>query len=131
MLFRSDYYRLLQEVRERGAWEAWLEFFLTGVTETANEAFDSATKIAALFTKDRERITAAGERTGSTLQVHEALKISPFASAATMVAKTGLTMPTVNGALEQMHKLGIVEEVTGKRRGRVFGYREYLAILQA
>ena len=128
---RADYYRLLQEVRERGAWEAWLEFFLTGVTETANEAFDSATKIAALFTKDRERITAAGERTNSTLQVHEALKTSPFASAATMVAKTGLTMPTVNGALEQLLKLGIVEEVTGKRRGRVFGYREYLKTLHA
>ena len=125
----ADYYRLLQEVRERGAWEAWLEFFLTGVTETANEAFDSATKIAALFTRDRERIAAAGERTGSALQVHEALKTSPFASAATMVSKTGLTMPTVNGALEQLLKLGIVEEVTGKRRGRVFGYREYLATL--
>src|SRR3954454_12712774 len=38
---RADYYRLLQEVRERGAWEAWLEFFLDGVTETANQAFDA------------------------------------------------------------------------------------------
>src|SRR5471030_3204592 len=34
---RSDYYRLLQEVRETGAWEAWLEYFLEGVTETANQ----------------------------------------------------------------------------------------------
>jgi Fic family protein len=33
---RADYYRLLQEVRERGAWEAWLEFFLDGVAETAS-----------------------------------------------------------------------------------------------
>ena len=48
-----------------------------------------------------------------------------------MVSKTGLTMPTVNGALEQLFKLGIVEEVTGKRRGRVFGYREYLTILHS
>jgi Fic family protein len=128
---RADYYRLLQEVREHGAWEAWLEFFLTGVTETANEAFDSATKIASLFAKDRERIANAGERTGSTLQVYEALKTSPFATAAKMAVTTGLTMPTVNGALEQLLKLGIVEEVTGKRRGRVFGYREYLTILQA
>ena len=128
---RADYYRLLQEVRERGAWETWLEFFLTGVTETANEAFDSATKIADLFAKDRERITAAGERTGSTLQVHEALKTSPFANAATMVVKAGLTMPTVNGALEQLLKLDIVEEVTGKRRGRVFSYRSYLKILHS
>jgi hypothetical protein len=39
-------------------------------------------------------------------------------------------MPTVNAALEQLLKLGIVDEVTGKRRGRVFGYREYLASLR-
>lgn len=128
---RADYYRLLQEVRERGAWEAWFEFFLNGVTQTANEAFDSATKIAKLFAKDRERIAAAAERTSSALQVHEALKTSPFATATAMVSKTGLTMPTVNGALEQLLKLGIVEEVTGKRRGRVFGYREYLSILHS
>lgn len=128
---RADYYRLLQEVRERGAWEAWLEYFLAGVTETANEAFDTATRIASLFAKDRERIANAGERIGSALQVYEALKSSPFATAAKMVTATGLTMPTVNGALEQLLKLEIVEEVTGKRRGRVFGYREYLTILHA
>lgn len=34
---RADYYRLLQEVRERGAWEAWLEFFLDGVAEIAHQ----------------------------------------------------------------------------------------------
>jgi Fic family protein len=75
-IHRTDYYRLLQEVRERGAWEAWeawLEFFLEGVAETANQAFDSATRIAALFARDREKIAEGGERTGSALQVHEAL----------------------------------------------------------
>ena len=54
---RADYYRLLQEVRERGSWEAWLEFFLDGVAETANQAFDAATRIVDLFKQDRERIT--------------------------------------------------------------------------
>jgi Fic family protein len=49
---RADYYRALQEVREHGAWEAWLEFFLAGVAETANQAFDAATRIAELFKLD-------------------------------------------------------------------------------
>jgi Fic family protein len=62
---RADYYRLLQEVREQGAWEAWLEFFLVGVAETANQAFDAANKIVALFKRDRERITSQSERAGS------------------------------------------------------------------
>ena len=126
---RSDYYRLLQEVRERGAWEAWLEFFLEGVAETANQAFDAATRIVALFKHDRERIQAEGERTGSALRVHERLQSQPFLSSTQLVAQTGLTAPTVNTALADLERLGIVVEVTGKKRGRVFAYRGYLAIL--
>lgn len=126
---RNDYYRLLQEVREHGAWEAWLEFFLTGVADTANQAFDAATRIVELFKEDRERITAESERAGSALRVHELLQQNPYLTANQLVERTGLTAPTVNAALADLERLGIVEEVTGRRRGRVFGYRRYLAIL--
>jgi Fic family protein len=67
---RADYYRLLQEVRERGTWEAWLDFFLQGVADTANQAFDAATRIVDLFKVDRERITAESDRASSALRVH-------------------------------------------------------------
>ena len=126
---RADYYRLLQEVRERGAWEAWLEFFLSGVAETANQAFDAATRIVDLFKTDRERITADGQRSGSALRVHDMLQHNPFVTAKRLVEHTGLTAPTVNAALSDLERLAIVEEVTGRRRGRVFGYSGYLAIL--
>ena len=126
---RAGYYRLLQEVRERGSWEAWLEFFLDGVTETANEAFNAATRIHELMRQDRERIGAKSDRASSVLRVHEVLQTSPFLTAAKAGQKTGLTKPTINGAFEQLQKLGIVEEITKKRRGRVYAYRAYLAIL--
>lgn len=126
---RADYYRLLQEVREQGAWEAWLEFFLDGVAVTANQAFDAATRIVTLFKEDRERITAASDRAGSALRVHDLLQQNPFVTANLLVERTGLTAPTVNATLAELERLGIVEEVTGRRRGRVFGYRQYLAIL--
>ena len=95
----SRHYRLLQEVRERGAWEAWLEFFLEGVAETANQAFQAATEIVALFKTDRDRINDSSERTGTALRVHDLLQQSPFATATTLVKRTGLTAPTVNPAL--------------------------------
>ncbi|MFP2905242.1 Fic family protein [Pyxidicoccus sp. 3LFB2] len=126
---RADYYRLLQEVRERGAWEAWLEFFLKGVEETANQAFEAATRIVELFKRDRERITAESERAGSALRVHELLQTQPYLTSNQLVILTGLTAPTVNAALADLERLGIVEEVTGRKRGRVFAYRGYLAIL--
>lgn len=126
---REDYYRLLQEVRERGAWEPWLEFFLAGVAETANQAFDAATRIVDLFKRDRERITVESDRPGSALRVHDLLQQSPFSTSNALVGQTGLTPPTVNAALADLQRLGIVEEVTGRRRGRVFAYRAYLDIL--
>jgi len=126
---RNDYYRLLQEVRERGAWEAWLDFFLTGVADTANQAFDAATRIVDLFKEDRERITAESDRAGSALRVHDLFQQNPFLTANQLVERTGLSAPTVNAALADLERLGVVEEITGKRRGRVFGYRRYLAIL--
>ena len=126
---RAEYYRLLQEVREQGAWEAWLDFFLQGVAETANQAFDAANRIVELFKVDRERITAQSERVGSALRVHEILQQHPFLTAAQLVERTGLTTPTINAVLAELETLGVVEEMTGRKRGRVFGYRRYLGIL--
>ena len=126
---RADYYRLLREVREHGAWEAWLEFFLAGVAETANQAFDAATRIAELFKHDRELIAAKSERAGSSLRVHDLLQENPYATATAMVKRTELTAPTINAALADLQRLGVVDEVTGRRRGRVFGSRAYLDIL--
>lgn len=127
---RAEYYRLLQEVRERGAWEAWLEFFLDAVAETANQAFEAATRIVELFKHDEERISGKGDRrAGSALRVHHVLQRNPYVTAKQLVGSTGLTTPTVNAALEDLRGLGLIEEVTGRQRGRVFVYTGYLAIL--
>lgn len=126
---RADYYRLLQEVRENGNWEAWLDFFLAGVAETANQAFEAATRIVDLFKEDRERITNESDRAGSTLRIHDLFQQNPFLTSNQLVQKTGLSAPTVNAALADLEKMGVVEEITGRKRGRVFSYQRYLAIL--
>jgi Fic family protein len=126
---RADYYRLLQEVREHGNWEAWLDFFLTGIAETANQAFDAATEIAELFRRDREHIATESERAGSALRIYDLFQKAPFLTSNQLVRETGLSAPTVNAALADLERLGIVEEITGRKRDRVFGYRRYLAIL--
>lgn len=126
---RADYYRLLQEVRERGAWEAWLEFFLDGVAQTADQAFESAIRISNLFKADRERIAAESDRSGSALRLHELLQKNPYLTANVAVEKSGLTMPTVNSAFAELQRLSIVTEITGRKRGRVFCYRAFIDIL--
>ncbi len=126
---REAYYRLLQEVRQNGAWEAWLEFFLDGVTETANNAFDSASRIVQLFREDRQRISASTDRASTALRVHEVLQRQPFVTANQLTTTTGLTTPTVNSALQALEMLGIVREITGKQRSRVYCYQEFMDIL--
>ncbi len=126
---RAEYYRLLQEVRERSNWEAWLDFFLTGVAETANQAFGAAAQIVDLFKKDRELIMADSARSGSVLRVHDWFQQAPFLTSGQLVERTGLTAPTVNATLADLERLGIVEEITGRKRGRVYRYARYLDIL--
>jgi len=126
---RTEYYRLLQEVRENGNWEAWLDFFLTGVAQTANQAFEAATHIVDLFRQDRERIATEGERANSTLRIHDLFQLNPFLTSNQLVRQTGLSSPTVNTALADLQRLGIIEEVTGRKRGRVFSYQRYLSVL--
>jgi Fic family protein len=126
---RSSYYRLLDEVRRDGNWEAWLGFFLEGVKQVAEGAVATSERMAAIFAADRARIEAAGRRAGSGLRVHEALKNRPIGSMPRLRETTGLSFPTVSSAMDLLVELGIARELTGKRRNRLFVYDRYLAIL--
>jgi len=126
---RADYYRLLQEVRENGSWEAWLEFFLEGVKQTATQAFGAAMRISDLLRGDRERIRVGAQRTSSVLRIHETMQRLPYLSSPMAEKNTGLAKPTINAAIGQLETLGIVREVTNKKRNRVYAYTDYLAIL--
>ncbi len=126
---RQTYYRLLQEVRENGNWEAWLEFFLEGVAETADQAYRTATGIVALFKADRERIPQDSPNKSSVLQVLDAFRGNPYLTQNAARVCTGLTIPTINTALETLQSLNIVKEITGKRRNRVYAYEAFLEIL--
>jgi len=91
--------------------------------------FDAATRIVELFKQDRERITEHSDRVGSALRVHDLFQQTPYLTGNQIVHQTGLSAPTVNAALADLERLGVLEEVTGRKRGRVFSYRSYLAIL--
>src|SRR5215467_9298546 len=126
---RADYYRLLQEVRENGAWEAWMEYFLTGVRDTAAQAVDTAREIMALFDGDRSTIQSLGRSAASAFRVHDLMQRRPLITIRAASEELKLSFPTVGQSLEHLVELGIVREVTGKQRRRVFAYRKYLDVL--
>ncbi len=126
---RQQYYDLLQNVRLTGDWESWLGFFFTGIRETADEAARTARKLMALAAKDQERVQTLGRAAGSALRVHDFLQRRPLTSIALCSKMLKLSFPPVMKAMEHLSKLGIVREVTGQKRNRVFAYHAYLRLL--
>ena len=126
---RQHYYDLLQRVRETGDWEAWLTFFLDGITETSLEAARSAQQILGLFTRDRQQIERLGRPAASTLRVHQLLQQKALITIPEAVRLSGMSAPTVAKSIRHMEELGILREVTGRRRDRMFAYTGYLDIL--
>lgn len=127
---RKEYYEQLQQVRETGDWESWLKFFLVGVNDIALQAADAVREILRLIQTDRAKIAEVGRRAGSVLQIHWYLEKKPLAVIPEIVKALRLTTPTVTAALQDLERIGIVREVTGKLRGRVFVYDAYLKILE-
>lgn len=126
---RAEYYRLLDEVRIEGDWEAWVDFFLDGVGQTAAGAVDTAKDLVALFEADRRRVQGLGRVAATTLRVLEALCRRPLVTLNQVCDRTGLSFPSATKGMDALARLGIARELTGQRRNRVFAYDRYLSIL--
>lgn len=126
---RADYYGLLDSVRRTGDWEAWLEFFLTGVAQTASLAVETAHRLLALFADDEKALRDTPGTSASVVRAFNALRNRPLATINDLSARAEVSFPTAARALEVLTSAGIVRELTGGRRNRVFAYDKYLAIL--
>ncbi len=128
---RQTYYDLLQDVRTKGAWEEWCDFFLDGVRETAAQGSADAKSIIDLLERDRRRIGAIGKASKSALKIHRYLLEKPFLSITKAAKELGLSVPTTTNAVQKLAEMGLLKELTGGARNRLFAYSDYLAILTA
>lgn len=128
---RQLYYDLLQDVRLKGDWERWCEFFLDGVAETATQAADDAKKIIDLLDHDRLRISQIGKASKSALKIHEHLLKKPYLSITKVAAELDISVPSTTSTVQKLVEIGVLKEMTGKSRNRIFAYKAYLDILAA
>ncbi len=126
---RAEYYDLLDRVRAKGDWETWLAFFLTGVRDTADQAAAAARRILSVFEEHRRMIDTLGRPAASVLRVFEHMQRNPIISIPAAAGSIGISAPTVAKSLEHMQRLGMLREITGRQRHRLFVYDAYLAIL--
>ncbi|MFN7710352.1 MAG: Fic family protein, partial [Holosporales bacterium] len=127
---RPTYYNMLQEVRHSGTWETWLEFFLNGIIMTANSAVETAHLINALFWEDSQKIAHLGRARFAAEKTFEYMKHLPQVTVPLLAQALNISAPTARKSLESMVAMKILDEVSGKKRDKVYIYRRYLSILE-
>ena len=126
---RARYYELLSYVRKTGDWEAWLGFFADAVQMAATQAVQTARALMDLVATDRKRIVLLGRQAASAMLVFDALSRRPVRSIGSICAETRQSAVTVASTMQRLNGLGLVRELTGRRRNRVFAYLAYLDTL--
>lgn len=125
--YRTQYYELLQAIRDRGEWEAWLEFFVNGVAIVSREATETARRILELRERHRAIITEhLGRAAGNGHRVLERLFEQPIVSVQDVQKLTGTTYPAANQLVARMNEHKILHEITGQVRNRQFRYQSYI-----
>ena len=116
---RQDYYDLLLNVSREGAWNEWLAFFLVGVAEQAEDANSRARRLQDIQTEWRSRLQQA-KASGLLLAVADHLLGWPLITASTVQQLFGVTHPTALQALRRLELHGIVKQLRGTGRQRLF-----------
>jgi len=124
---RAEYYEQLQNTREEGGWESWLKFFLHGVTQVSREATETARAIVDRREADRGKIVdQLGRVAGNALKVHELLFKFPLISVNPIAEMLDVSFTSANRLIDRLVEIGILVEVTGNVRNRVFHYAQYI-----
>ena len=126
---QPEYYARLGAVRTDGDWEGWTRFFLECVREAADDGVRVARELHAVVGHDRRRILAHDRSTVAAVQLLERLPSTPVVTVPRAARLLRLTAPPARKAIELLESLGVLREISGKRRGRAYVYHEYLRAL--
>lgn len=126
---RTEYYDLLMAIREIGDWEGWLRFFLEGVAETAEEATLTARSIVALREAQRAQLMTE-HLPPNALRLLDFAYLRPVVNVKLVAHELDVTFATANKLVETFERLGLLQELTGRRRDRIFRFGPYLALFE-
>lgn len=127
---RAEYYDRLNAIRVAGDWEGWVRFFLRGVYETASEATDTAQRIVRLRERHQREIGQHGYGMNE-MRLIDLLFQRPLVNVALVQQELGVeTFQTASKSIERLVALGYLEEITGRKRDRVFRYTPYVRLFE-
>ena len=122
---RASYYDALMQVRVGNDLIHWVRFFLTGIMETAVKGRDVFRKILDLRTETEQKVLSLGKRAGNAQATLNVLYRKPFIAAAELEDELAVSHSTVHMLIKEFLRLGIIKEITGHMRGRVYIFERY------
>ena len=128
---RAAYYDALTAVRTRGDLAHWVRFFLVAINETAKKGVRTFQAIHQLRQTAATQIQTLGKRTANAQRVLDALYVKPTTTSGALARRLGISQPTADRTIAELQKLGIVHELTGRRRNRVFYFKDYYQLFLA
>ncbi len=125
---RASYFDALMRVRQSNDLIHWVRFFLQGMAETATKGREVFQQVLALRTEAEHAVLTLGKRAVSARQLLNHLYRKPLVSAADVEAALSISTPTANAMIREFERLGLLEEITGQQRGRLFAFERYLRL---
>lgn len=127
---RTDYYDKLMRVRDKDDISGWVQFFLLGVIETAKSSIQTFDGILQLQKQVDSKIQNLGARSGNAQKVINHLYKRPLVSAERVGEIAGVSMPTAYKLIATLENLGILDEITGAERNRLYIYKAYVNLFK-
>ena len=123
---KGAYYDSLTMVRAASNIEQWIKFFLVGIAETAQKGKATFEEIIALRNKFEAEILTLGKRAKTGQQLLKMLYSQPIVTAKITGQLLNIPHPAANQLLKDFQKIGILKEITGFKRNRLFVFKKYL-----
>lgn len=126
---QPEYYDRLSAVRTAGDWEGWTGFYLECVRDAADDGVAVAKHLFALLGAHRQHLLSRRGVTISAVQLLEQLPLHPIVTLGRVITLLHTTKPTASKTIAALEAAGLLHETTGRKRDRVYAYREYLEVL--
>jgi len=127
---REHYYDNLTTVRTRNDLVQWLKFFLEGIRVTAENSIQTFKQIIALRASVETKIITLGKKQMLAKNVLQYLFSQPITDMQSIAREVHVSVPTISRLLNDFIKLGILVELTGFKRNRVFAFEQYLKLFR-
>lgn len=128
---KGAYYDALTVVRTSNDIEHWLKFFLVGVAETAENGKLTFENIIALRQRSEQRIMGLGKRAKIGQELLKHLYSQPILNAKQMSERLDITYASAATLAKSFEEIGILAEITGFKRNRLFVFAEYLDLFSS